>query len=76
MEYITDRLLSDIWSQKRFYDSFSVRLTMVEIENEKIYDLTSKARISLSILNYQVKGANWCAPSSLRRRSHVERHSS
>ena len=44
MEYITDRLLSDIWSQKRFYDTFNVQLSMVEIENEKIYDLSAKTR--------------------------------
>lgn len=62
MAYITDRFIADLLSQARFYDAFRVEMSMVEIENERIYDLACRRgaeRPNLSILNYKVKGAHW-----------------
>lgn len=59
MSFVTEHFLADLVAKGREYEQFSVRLAMVEIENEKIYDLSAHQRTNLSILNYQVKGAKW-----------------
>jgi Cdc6-like AAA superfamily ATPase len=57
MSYVTRRFLAELLSRRADYDRFEVSISMVEIDNEKIYCLLSEERRPLSIMNYHVKGA-------------------
>ena len=59
MSYLTLRFLTELLKRRGSYDDFSVSVGMVEIDQERIYDLLSSERASLSIMNHQVKGAKW-----------------
>jgi hypothetical protein len=62
MSYIADRFIADLLTHRQFYDTFALEVSMVEIENERIYDLARRGADrgpALSILNYRVQGAQW-----------------
>eukprot|EP00191_Tetraselmis_sp_GSL018_P016210 CAMPEP_0177585376 /NCGR_PEP_ID=MMETSP0419_2-20121207/4457_1 /TAXON_ID=582737 /ORGANISM="Tetraselmis sp., Strain GSL018" /LENGTH=182 /DNA_ID=CAMNT_0019075099 /DNA_START=107 /DNA_END=652 /DNA_ORIENTATION=+ len=59
MSYLTSRFICEVLRRKQEYDSFEVVLSMVEIDNERIYDLLGSDRKNLTILNYEVKGSKW-----------------
>lgn len=57
MSALTRRFLAELLSRRPDYDRFELSISMVEIDNERIYCLLSQERRPLSIMNYQVKGA-------------------
>eukprot|EP00873_Tetraselmis_striata_P007764 jgi/Tetstr1/428028/TSEL_000173.t1 len=57
MSALTRRFLGELLARRPEYDRFELSISMVEIDNEKIYCLLSQERRPLSIMNYQVKGA-------------------
>jgi len=59
MSYLTLRFLSELLRRRSSYDEFRVTVGMVEIDQERIYDLLGKDKKSLSIMNHQIKGAKW-----------------
>lgn len=59
MSSLTLRFLTELLLQKGEYDDFAVSISMVEIDNERIYDLLSTEHVNLTIMNNKVKGAKW-----------------